>query len=47
MVRSLGGVDLEILAPPTAALAPAGFYMLFVVTSGLIPSHARFVQLDY
>jgi len=32
-------------APPRAAVAPPGFYMLFVVTKGGVPSRAKWIHV--
>jgi hypothetical protein len=36
---------LRVSAPPTSAVAPPGFYLLFVVNQNRIPSEGRFVQV--
>jgi hypothetical protein len=36
---------LRVTAPPTAAIAPPGFYLLFVVKQNRVPSEGRFVQV--
>ena len=36
---------LEVSAPPTSAIAPPGYYLLFVVTRNRIPSEGRFVRV--
>jgi len=36
---------LNVLAPASAAIAPPGYYMLFVVDAAGTPSHARWVRL--
>jgi len=36
---------LNVTAPPNGNIAPPGYYMLFVLNSGGVPSVARFVQL--
>jgi hypothetical protein len=41
-----GGDVLSLVAPPTSALAPPGYYMLFVLDDDGVPSVARFVRLD-
>ena len=40
------GGGLTVAAPPTASIAPAGYYMLFLVNSRGVPSVATFVQLS-
>ncbi len=40
------GTDLvTVQAPPSANLAPPGYYMLFIVNSDGVPSEAMFIQL--
>lgn len=36
---------LEVSAPPNSAIAPPGYYLLFVVTANRVPSVGRFVQV--
>lgn len=36
---------LEVSAPPTSAIAPPGYYLLFVVNQNRVPSEGRFVRL--
>ena len=38
-----GGLTLQ--APPNADVAPPGYYMLFVLNEGGVPSMARWVRL--
>jgi len=40
-----GKCELRIRAPKSGAIAPPGYYMLFIVDDCGIPSEARFVQL--
>lgn len=35
----------NVMAPPNAALAPPGYYMLFVLDNSLVPSEAKIVRL--
>jgi hypothetical protein len=45
VVQRLGVIyQVTVTAPPNAALAPPGYYLLFVVHAG-IPSHGKWVQL--
>ncbi|HYC56924.1 MAG TPA: galactose oxidase-like domain-containing protein [Candidatus Binatia bacterium] len=39
------GTTLSFAAPPHAALAPPGYYMLFLLSAQGVPSTARFVRL--
>jgi hypothetical protein len=36
---------LRVTAPPTSAVAPPGYYLLFVVNRNRVPSEGRFVQV--
>ena len=36
---------LRVTAPPTAGIAPPGFYLLFVVKQNRVPSEGHFVRL--
>jgi hypothetical protein len=36
---------LEVSAPPTSAIAPPGYYLLFLVNQSRVPSEGRFVQV--
>ena len=40
-----GSGSLTVMAPPTATIAPPGYYMLFLIDRRGVPSVARFVQL--
>jgi hypothetical protein len=40
------GDQLVLKTPPSAAAAPPGYYMLFLLNSKGVPSKAQFVQLD-
>ncbi len=39
------GAQLTLVGPPNANVAPPGHYMLFVLNSAGVPSHAQFVHL--
>jgi hypothetical protein len=39
------GVGLNVFAPPNAAVAPPGYYMVFVIDSTGVPSKAEWVRL--
>jgi galactose oxidase len=45
-VADMGGGVLDITAPALNTVAPAGYYMLFLVNSSGIPSVAEFIQLQ-
>lgn len=48
LVRPSGQtLDLEILGPPVAAMAPPGYYMLFVLDNNNLPSYGKFVVVDF
>jgi hypothetical protein len=40
-----GRLGLDAVSPPSTGVAPPGFYMLFVLSKGDVPSVARWVQL--
>jgi len=40
-----GATSLQVEAPPDATVAPPGPYLLFVVTSGRIPSEGRWIRV--
>jgi galactose oxidase-like protein len=44
-VRHIQGDQIELVAPPKAAVAPPGYYMLFVLHQG-VPSIAKWVKLS-
>ncbi|GEM_PF-6255376 len=41
-----GADELTLTAPPSAAVAPPGYYMLFLLDASGVPSVARFVRLQ-
>jgi FtsP/CotA-like multicopper oxidase with cupredoxin domain len=41
-----GPTSLQVQAPPNGNLAPPGYYLLFIVTGGRVPSIARWVRLS-
>lgn len=43
--RKRSGQGLELVAPPSATVAPPGFYMLFVLNRKGVPSEAEWVGL--
>jgi hypothetical protein len=45
MTFSQASGGLNVTAPPNSNIAPPGYYMLFIVASG-VPSTARIIQLD-
>jgi hypothetical protein len=44
-VRRVQGDQIDLVAPPKAAVAPPGYYMLFVLHQG-VPSIAKWVKLN-
>jgi hypothetical protein len=42
---TIGAGSLSVTAPGTATVAPAGYYMMFVINGTGVPSVAKFVQL--
>ena len=40
-----GATSLQVEAPPDATIAPPGPYLLFVITSGRIPSEGRWIRV--
>jgi hypothetical protein len=40
-----GPSRLDVSAPPTSAIAPPGYYLLFVVKQNGVPSEGRFVRV--
>ncbi len=40
-----GSGTLNLTAPPNGAIAPPGYYMLFLLDSAGVPSTAQFIQL--
>ncbi|HEX3355033.1 MAG TPA: IPT/TIG domain-containing protein [Terriglobales bacterium] len=45
MLFTPGSGSLTVTAPPTANIAPPGYYMLFILNNNGVPSVAKFVQL--
>jgi hypothetical protein len=45
MSFTAGSGSLTVTAPPNSKIAPAGYYMLFLINSNGVPSVATFVQL--
>jgi hypothetical protein len=43
--RSVSSKTLTVKAPPNANIAPPGYYMLFVLNTNNVPSHARMVHM--
>jgi hypothetical protein len=41
----MSGAALEINSPEHGAIAPPGYYLLFVVSNTGVPSEARYVRL--
>jgi hypothetical protein len=40
-----GGTTLQVVAPPTAFVAPPGRYLLFLVTGQRVPSEGRWIAI--
>jgi len=45
ITQRLPGVGVNVATPPNAAVAPPGYYMLFVVDERGVPSAARWIRL--
>ncbi|MFE4637842.1 galactose oxidase-like domain-containing protein [Streptomyces sp. NPDC056773] len=45
-IERRAGDTLTLQAPPNAAAAPPGYYMLFLLDAGGVPSVARWIKLD-
>jgi Galactose oxidase-like, Early set domain/Glyoxal oxidase N-terminus len=45
-VVSVGGGTMRLKSPPTPAVAPPGYYMLFLLSNQGVPSVARWVRLN-
>jgi hypothetical protein len=41
------GFNLQITAPEDGTIAPPGYYMLFVVSAGGVPSEAAIVRVKH
>ncbi len=46
VLNRLPGLGVDVLAPPSAGVAPPGYYMLFLLDDAGVPSVARWVRLD-
>ena len=46
MVQVTSNTQLTALSPPDATVAPPGYYMMFLISSGGVPSVATFVLLS-
>lgn len=44
-IAGVAAGSVDVTMPATAAIAPPGYYMLFLVDGAAVPSEARFVQL--
>ena len=42
--HSLNGTTITVTSPKNGAIAPPGWYMVFVVSTAGIPSHARYIK---
>jgi hypothetical protein len=45
LTAAMPGAGLSVVAPPSAAVAPPGYYMLFLLNDAGVPSVARWVRL--
>jgi plastocyanin len=45
VIASRTASSLDVEAPPDGTVAPPGYYLLFVVTAGRIPSQARWIRI--
>ena len=46
MTGNTPGQGLDVVAPPSAAVAPPGYYMLFLLNDDGVPSVARWIKLE-
>jgi hypothetical protein len=46
IVNKVPGEGVNVVAPPSSAVAPPGYYMLFLLNGQGVPSVARWVRLD-
>jgi hypothetical protein len=46
VLNRVGGQGVDVVAPPSAAVAPPGYYMLFLLNDAGVPSVARWVRID-
>jgi hypothetical protein len=46
IVNKIGGQGVDVLSPPSAAVAPPGYYMLFLLNDAGVPSVAKWVRVD-
>lgn len=40
-----GPTSIDVQAPPDGHIAPPGYYLLFIVTGGRVPSEGRWIRL--
>jgi len=40
-----GATSLQVQAPPDGNVAPPGWYLLFIVAAGRVPSVAKWIRL--
>jgi hypothetical protein len=46
VLNRIGGQGVDVVAPPSASVAPPGHYMLFLLNDAGVPSVASWVRLD-
>ena len=46
VLNRVGGQGVDVVAPPSASVAPPGYYMLFLLNDAGVPSVASWVRLD-
>jgi Domain of unknown function (DUF1929)/FG-GAP repeat len=46
VLNRVGGQGVDVAAPPSSAVAPPGYYMLFLLNGAGVPSVASWVRLD-
>jgi hypothetical protein len=44
-IQSRTGANLVVAAPPSHAVAPPGYYLLFVIDDAGVPSLGRFLRV--
>lgn len=45
VITGNGATTVDVVAPPTANIAPPGFYLLFILDGNRVPSVARWIQV--
>ncbi len=46
LLNKVAGQGVDVLAPPSSAVAPPGYYMLFLLNDAGVPSVASWVRID-